>query len=388
VNADVLLTRMSVAADGRLVLPDGVAYRVLVLPETDRMTLPVLRKVRELVRGGATAVGPRPTRSPSLVGYPDADREVRAIAEELWGDLDGVSRVRRRHGAGTVVWGLPLADVLASLGVAPDVEHGRALDADVAWIHRRVGDTDVYFVANVSDRAQDVDVRFRVSGREAELWRADAGTIEPAEYRIAGERTTVPLRLAEREALFVVFRRAASAPARTLPSPVVATLDTVRGAWDVRFPPDLGAPPAVRLARLESWTASADSGVKYFSGTATYTTTVQAPQRWFRPGARVLLDLGAVRDLAEVSVNGKALGTAWKPPFRVDVTDALRPGANRLQIEVTNQWTNRLIGDRSAPPERKVLGAGAPAPGAFGAAPTLPESGLLGPVTFLSVGGR
>jgi hypothetical protein len=348
----------------------------------------VLRKVRELVRGGATVVGPKPTRSPSLVGYPDADREVRAIAEEVWGDLDGVSRVRRRHGAGTVAWGLPLADVLASLGVPPDVEHGRALDADVAWIHRRVDDADVYYVASLADRAQEVEARFRVSGREAELWRADAGTIEPAEYRIADGRTTVPLRLAEREALFVVFRRPASSPSRALPRPTVTTLDTVRGAWDVRFPPGLGAPPAVRLARLASWTASADSGVRYFSGTATYATTVTAPRAWFRPGARVLLDLGAVRDLAAVSVNGKSLGTAWKPPFRVDVTDALRPGANRLEVEVTNQWTNRLIGDRAAPPDRRVLGANAPAPGGFGAPAALQESGLLGPVTLISVGGR
>jgi hypothetical protein len=99
----------------------------------------------------------------------------------------------------------------------------------------------------------------------------------------------------------------------------------------------------------------------------------------------VLLDLGAVRDLADVTVNGKALGTVWKAPWRVDVTDALRPGANRLEIAVTNEWTNRLIGARALPAERRVLGGTAPAPGGFGAQPSLPESGLLGPVTFIQL---
>jgi hypothetical protein len=387
-NADALLTRVSVGAGGRLVLPDGVSYRVLVLPETDRMTLPVARKVRDLVLGGATVVGPRPTRTPGLSGGADAERELRAIADALWADLDGVSRVRRAAGAGTVVWGQPLADVLAALGVAPDVEAPRGLDADVAWIHRRAGDADVYWVANVSARARALDVRFRAGGREAELWHAETGEIEPAPYAIAGDRTTVPLRLAERAGVFVVFRRPAAAPARTIARAAESTLGVVGGPWEVRFPPGLGAPPSVRMTQLAPWTASADSGARFFSGTATYAATVQAPRAWFRPGARVLLDLGAVRDLADVSVNGKALGTVWNAPWRVDVTDALRPGANRLEVAVTNEWTNRLLGDRALPAERRVLGATAPGPGGFGAQPSLPESGLLGPVTLLTVDAR
>ena len=200
---------------------------------------------------------------------------MQALAEELWGDLDGVSRTKRSYGKGTVVWGLSPADVLASLRIPKDVEYSRALDANVSWLHRRAGDADIYFVANQTDRKQDINARFRVSGKEAELWHADTGEIEPAEFSIADGRTTVPLHLAERESVFVVFRRAAASSARTLPRATVTTLATVDGPWTVSFPSNLGAPAKITLAKLESWTANADEGVKYFSGTATYTKTVQ-----------------------------------------------------------------------------------------------------------------
>jgi hypothetical protein len=151
----------------------------------------------------------------------------------------------------------------------------------------------------------------------------------------------------------------------------------------VRFPPNLGAPPSITLASLGSLTASADSGVKYFSGTATYARTVQAPARWFTHGRTLLLDLGDVRDLAEVTVDGKALPVVlWKPPYRIDVTGALHPGVNRIEIRVTDEWSNRLLGDRTAPAGKKVLGGGAT--GGFGGPPPLAQSGLLGPVTIVS----
>jgi hypothetical protein len=386
VNTDVVLSRMSVDAEGRIVLPDGMSYRVLVLPQTDRMTLPVLRKIAELVRNGATALGPKPLRSPSLAGYPNADREVQALADELWGDLDGVSRTKRSYGKGAVVWGLAPADVLASLRISKDVEYSRGLDANVSWLHRRAGDADIYFIANRTDLKQDINARFRLSGKEAELWHADTGEIEPAEFSIADGRTTVPLHLAERESVFVVFRRATSSSERTLPRATKTTVATIDGPWTVNFPSNLGAPPKITLAKLETWTANTDEGVKYFSGTATYTKTVKADRRWFRQESRsrerILLNLGSVNDLAEVSVNGQALGILWKSPYQVDVTGALKPGENKLEIKVTNQWTNRLIGDRSASADKKVLAPGVPG---FGPPPTLKDSGLLGPVTFVSV---
>ena len=384
INADVLLNRLSVGPDGRLILPDGMSYRVLVLPQTDKMRPELLRKICDLVQGGAIVVGIKPVRSPSLAGFPDADAQVQALAAELWGDLDGVSRTIRHCGKGRVVWGLPLEDVLASLEVPKDVEFGKGLDTDIVWTHRQTPDADIYYIANHTDTAQEVQARFRVGGREAELWRPDTGRIEPASYRIVDDRTTVPLYLSPRQSVFIVFRRAASSPARTLPQQAGTTLTTVNGPWDVTFPPNLGAPEQIQLANLESWTAHADQGVKYFSGTATYAKMLPASQDWFQSGTRLVLDLGAVHDIAAVSVNGTLLATPWKPPYQVDVTDALKPGENHLQIEVTNQWTNRQIGDRPLPPDKKVLAA-------FGFGriggdrnPEPPPSGLLGPVTVIS----
>lgn len=388
VNADVLINRMSVDTDGRLVLPDGMSYRLLVLPQTDRMTVPVLRKIHELVVGGATVVGPKPAKSPSLAGYPDADVQVRALADKLWGDLDGISRTKRYYGKGLVVWGLPLTQVLVSLNVPKDFEFGGALDANLSWIHRRTEEADIYFISNQTDNLQGFDARFRVNGKEAELWHPDTGEIESAGYVIADDHTTVKLGMDPRESVFVVFRRAASSPSRMIARVEKTELATVDGPWDISFPENLGAPERIRLEKLESWTANADEGVKYFSGTATYTTTLQVPRSWLKPGAKLLLDLGTVYDLAEVSVNSRELGTLWKPPYRVDVTDVLKAGANQLEIKVTNQWTNRLIGDRSASPDKRVLSAGGRMMGGFGGPLPLRESGLIGPVTVISVVSR
>jgi hypothetical protein len=396
INADVLLNRMSINTDGRLMLPDGMSYHVLVLPQADKMRPELLRKIHDLVVGGATVVGPRPAHSPSLAGFPDADKQVQAQAAELWGDLDGVSRTVHYCGKGRVVWGLALEDVLGSLQVQKDCEFGRGLDAEVAWIHRRAGDIDITYVANLTDNAQDLQARLRVHGKEAELWHSDTGEVEPASYSIVEDRTTVPLHLSPRESVFVVFRRAASSPTRTLPPSASTTLATMSGPWDIAFPPNLGAPERIQLANLESWTAHADQGVKYFSGTATYTKTVQAPQGWFQAGTQLMLDLGAVSDVAEVSVNGEPLATLWKPPYRVNLTDAIKPGENQLEIKITNQWTNRQMGDRLAPPDKKVLATpagggrgGFDRMGGFGGGNQAPPpSGLTGPVTVVSMKSR
>jgi hypothetical protein len=187
--------------------------------------------------------------------------------------------------------------------------------------------------------------------------------------------------MTEHDALFVVFRRAAAAAARAVPAETRTTLATLDGPWRVAFAPELGAPASIVLPQLASWTASADSGVKYFSGTATYTRSVRMPAAW--RGRKIVLSLGEVRDLAEVTVNGVAMPVVWKAPFEVDVTGALRPGTNQLEIRVTNEWTNRIIGDRSAPPGKRVL---PPGPPPFGRVPELPTSGLLGPVRFIAVG--
>ncbi len=386
INADVLLNRMAVSENGQLALPDGMSYRILVLPQIDRIRPELLRKIRDLVAGGVTLVGPKPFRSPSLQnGADQADLEVQALANEIWGDLDGVQRNKHFYGKGLVTWGLPLNEVLSLTDIRKDAEFAGPLDSSIVWIHRRAGDTDIYFVANRTDHSQQIQARFRVGGKEAELWHPDTGEIEPATYTMVDGRTTVPLNLDPRESIFVIFRRTTASPARTPPTTTATTLATLEGPWDVAFPPNLGAPEKIRLTRLESWTENSDDGVKYFSGTAGYSKTIKVPQDWLNPDNRIVLDLGTVKNIAQVSINGTAAATLWKTPYRVDVTSFLKAGTNRLDINITNQWTNRMLGDRELDPEKRLL---APLPKwalSFGPPQALSEAGLLGPVTFVSL---
>jgi hypothetical protein len=263
------------------------------------------------------------------------------------------------------------------MGVAPDVEVEPRSGTELLFVHRSLVDGDLFYIDNRQNQRQQVKVSFRVDGKAPELWHADTGNREPASFRRLGGRTLVPLSLDAFETVFVVFRHATSAPRRTLPLPTATQLLTLTDSWQVQFQAKRGAPEAARPTTLKSWSDDSDEGVKFFSGTATYTTTLQAAPKWFDAGARLWLDLGRVMNVAEVSVNGKALGIAWKSPFRVDMTSALKPGANRLQVKVSNLWVNRLIGDLQPGVKQKYSFTTQAYYRAD--APLLP-SGLLGPV--------
>jgi alpha-L-rhamnosidase len=383
INADILLNRMSVE-DGRLVMPSGMSYRVLVLPDyVDQITLPLLRKIRDLVSAGAVVVAPRPGASPSLADE-GHEAEFRSIVNNVWGAIDGMGVREHVYGKGKVYWGQTLDEVLSAEKTPPDFDYNRPeSDSELVWIHRRDGESDIYFVANQKERAEDFKTSFRVDGREAELWHPDTGLTEPSAYHIEHGRTLVPLHFDPDGSVFVVFRKQASSPSRQLPHPVSTALASVNGPWQVTFPPNWGAPPQVRFDDLVSWTTYPDDGVKYFSGTAVYAKDIEVSPDWLKQGAKLMLDLGRVKEIAEVSVNGTpAGGILWKPPFAADVTAALRPGTNHLEIRVTNLWPNRIIGDRQ-PNAAKHYAWLDYKP--FRADTPLLESGLLGPVSLNSV---
>jgi hypothetical protein len=209
--------------------------------------------------------------------------------------------------------------------------------------------------------------------------------IQPAAYIEQSGFTVVPLHLAERESVFVVIGDKACAGQMLRPA-ASSTLATLRGPWTVEFPAHAGAPASVQLPALTSWTASSDPGVKYFSGTASYVKDLSAPAAWFHGGRHLYIELGKVRDIAQVQINGKRAGVVWAPPYRVDVTSALRPGVNHLRIEVTNEWTNRIVGDRLLPAEQRVLpqSGASPARGPFFGPKEPAESGLIGEVEVVA----
>ena len=636
---------------GRLVLPDGMSYRLLVLPKAETMTPGLLSKVASLVRAGATVLGTRPAKSPSLSGYPACDARVRDLADELWGTDDRSTAGEHRFGKGRVLWGKTPHDVLGEAGVEPDfLPVSAAAKGKLLYIHKSLPSAEVYFVANSTLEVRETVCSFRTAGRQPQLWWPDTGRIERcAVYQSTNGMTLMPLRLEPAGSVFVVFpvaskgdaprivavtkdgqpvlsatpspqpaggaatsqnatednetnramvstnstftmavwvkpsvdiplpeeantgdglymmerndalypppghdvfggpdhagaglsigrnglcvteasayyfvpvlvyaapftnwthvaivyksgrpalyvngkfvhegRRSsrivhsgvgveqprASAPfqgclgefygapraldasqikdlMQTMPAPIeppplpvvrlvqddrgtfraeiaqagayvarrsdgrhlrfqvdkLPAPQTITGAWDVDFPPGWGAPAHSTLPELISWSEHAEPGVRYFSGTAVYRKTFTVSPDLRSPNQRVYLDLGKVCVSARVRLNGKDLGVLWKPPFRIDVTEALRRGENSLQIEVANLWVNRMIGDESLPedsernPDGTLKGwpawlqAGRPSPTGrytfttwrlWKKSEPLRESGLLGPVQLVA----
>jgi hypothetical protein len=385
-NAEVLLTRMSVK-DGRIVLPDGMSYKVLSLPDRDFMPLEVLQKIQELVRDGATVVGPKPVRDPGLKDYPARDNEVKKLADEIWGDCDGVNVKEHRYGKGRVIWGTPLREVLTADGIGPafSYESGRK-DSFVDFIHRRDGDAEIYYIANRLNREEQITAQFRVVGRQPELWDPVTGVIRDAvAFKQLDGVTEVPLDLAQHGSVFVVFRNKigpdvqGTATSNQQTSELVAELGP---KWKVTFDPEWGGPGTVEFDTLSDWTKSTDEGIRYYSGTAVYEhPKFDLPAGTdLKDGERIFLDLGDVREVAEVFVNGKAVGTAWTRPFQVDITEALKPEGNQIEIHVVNLWPNRLIYEDGLSEDQRLTNTNV---SKFKKEMQPYTSGLLGPVRIL-----
>lgn len=462
-NGEVLRERLAVR-DGVLTLPHGTTYRLLVLPPGDSMRPGTLRRIRDLVVAGAAVLGGPPQRSPSLAGWPGCDAEVRALAAELWGAAaGGVGGAPGEHrcGQGRVLWNQDAATALRALEVPADVLVDRPT---LLWTHRRTTAADIWFVSNQADEAVAVEPGFRLAGaaagRAPELWDAVSGAHRAAAwYRSDGAHVRVPLVLGPSGSVFVVFRdpppgaapavvavgragrplapspvagpgpadadplplalwrsdagvvalvRAPGAYALTRSDGTVTALEVPTvpaplapaGPWMVRFPPGLGAPAQISLDHPQSLARHADPGVRHFSGTATWSATLEVPAARIVTGERLELDLGEVHEIAVVHLNGQKLATLWKAPYRVELGDAVHAGANQLELEVTNTWDNRLIGDAAYPDDR---GAGVPdwvkhgtprgeprriafATGRlYGKDEPLLASGLLGPVVVRTV---
>lgn len=378
-NAEVLLTRVSVR-DGHLVLPGGMRYRLLVLPDDFRMPLEIAQKLRDLVAAGATVVGRRPTQDSGLRAYPSCDDAVRAIGAEVWGDCDGRDVRQHAHGRGRIFWDVPLREILAGDGIGPDFEPADSA-AGLDFIHRSTSDVEIYFVANSGEHVR-VECTFRVGDGDPELWHPVTGErTTPAKIRRSGGRTTLELELDRHESVFVVFRVRASGRGTVSSlsgNGLGATpVQTLTGPWQVSFDPEWGGPKSVEFAQLEDWTRRAEPGVKYYSGTATYRKTF-AFARELQQGERWFLDLGTVKNIARVRLNGTELGVIWTAPWRVDITRALKPGENALEIDVANLWPNRLIGDATLPEAQRFTRTNVP----LDPAAHLLSSGLLGPVAI------
>ena len=375
INAEVIEQRLQVKA-GKYVLPDGMGFRVLVLPELETMRPELLKKIRLLVKAGGVILGPRPQRSPSLQNYPVSDREIKQMAAEIWQNCDGTNVTNIKFGKGRVFCGVDLPAVFAAIGSPPDVI---GLDRKLLpWIHRATGDSDIYFISNQSDEPQVVNPIFRVTGRQPELWDAVTGEHHDlSESTPTNGGTHVPLQFAPRQSLFIVFRHPIGfvvAAAKNFPP--LKTVGELIGAWTVQFDPKWGGPSSVVFDSLVDWTKRSEAGIKFYSGTAEYRKTFDLP---VGDGGKLFLDLGELHNLARVHLNGQDLGLVWSAPWRVDISSAVKQTGNILELDVVNTWANRIIGDLNLPLDQRLTWVVKPH---FTVKSTLLPAGLLGPVTL------
>lgn len=385
-NTDVLLTRMSVK-DGRITLPDGMSYRVLILEDDKPIAFEALKKVAHLVKAGATVVGPPPVGISGLPTKPDEEKQFRDLVVELWGQgYKQGHALRRKVGKGVLISGRSARQTLESAGVPPDFEYtGLSPAGEIYWIHRKTEDADIYFVSSHWFPREKLECMFRVSGKQPELWDPVTGKIRDASaFHQRDGRTIVPLEFAPCGSVFVVFRKSlppnAKGQATTNYVESNHVEQVIAGPWEVSFDPKWGGPKMVIFDQLVDWTKRPEPGIRYYSGTAIYRKQFHC-RRLPRQREPLLLDLGELNVIGSVRLNGHDLGIVWDNPRRVDVTDVLREGSNNLEIAIVNLWPNRLIGDAGLPPEKRYTHTNIHK---FSSDSELWPSGLIGPVRVLS----
>lgn len=371
VNADALINMLQVK-DHTITTASGMNYKVLVLDSNcTNMTLPVARAIYKLVNAGATVIGPKPNNNPSLAGN---NTEYKTIIHDLWGG----NETEKTVGKGKIVVGNLSDAVLNKLNIAPDFSYSDA-NADLLYVHRRLNDQDIYWVNNRKDQQQKVEANFRVTGKTVEIWHAENGFKEKASYSMDHKQTKVSLNLNANDAVFVVFGEATNIQTVVVKEANQTHLETLTGPWKVSFQKDRGAPATIDMKELKSLSENDIPGVKYFSGIASYTKTVYIKDEWLKKGGSIALDLGVVKELAEVFVNGVSAGIVWKSPFKIDLGNTLHAGENTIQINVADLWVNRLIGDQQPNTDKKITYTTMPF---YNAKSSLIKSGLIGPVTL------
>ena len=296
----------------------------------------------------------------------------------LFAEEEVKEKIAELKAAGAIVCGTGPGDGLtleqALSGVGPDVD----CTSPIRHRHRQLaGGTDIYWLDNASTEPVSLTLSFRISGKVPHVWHPEDGRVERPEYFEKDGRSFVKLEFVENDAIFVVFTDSADQSAPVSESIRNWKKKPVSGEWTVRFQEGRRAPESIRMRKLASLSGMDQEGIRYFSGTATYSISFKAA----KVGDRCLLDLGDVRNIAEVKLNGKELGTLWKAPYRVDVSGILRKGTNELEVKVTNLWVNRLIGD-ARPEEKDPLTYSAMK--FYTADDNLLPSGLIGPVSIIA----
>lgn len=348
--------------NGLIVFPGGAKYRILVLPIVKTMTPDLLKKIRSLIHAGAIIVGVPPVKSPSLAGYPGCDTEVSQIAEEVWGSLHLPKKLSTtHHGKGVIIWGEELEEnsdnlyphydilfgILKEMKVAEDF---RSEKEAIRYTHRTTADWDIYFLSNKTDRSVTTTCHFRVAKAHATLWDPITGnSYSIDDLTSENDQSTLLLKFEPYQSYFIVFDKKNRTPQSDSFFTTESIITSLDGLWDVTFNPAFGGPRKILFDTLTDWSQHPDDRVRYYSGMATYTKIFNIPAEALSENKKIYVDLGDVKNMARVKLNGKEVGIVWTNPWKLDISALVRSKNNLLEIEVANLWVNRLIGDELFP---------------------------------------
>jgi len=406
-----ILLKNAEVKDKRIVFPGGGSYRVLVLPDVETMTTELLTKIAALIKAGATVVGNPPSKSPSLVNYPQCDQQLKKLATELWGKKliipSKTSRITSQNLAGQFSTDYyPSYDSTATLLQKLGVNRDFVASGSIRYNHRSIPDREIYFVSNRTDQPVEDVCLFRDGTQNAELWDAVTGEIHKLnnlEKTSKGISTRIKLDVSQ--SFFVIFNKSKSAIAENVTKPVnfqdKKPILNLNGSWTVSFDTIWGGPKKVVFESLTDWTTRPEDGIRHYSGIAKYSKTFDIPEfSKYTKASELFINLGVVKNMARVKLNGQDLGVVWTSPWQVNISGAAKEKGNLLEIEVANLWANRLIGDESMPDDGVKDGKwpewllnGTPRTSGrytftthrfYKKGDPLMESGLLGPVRILT----
>jgi len=398
INADIITTTLT-AEDGKLVLPTGQSYRVMLLPDRNDISLDVLKSLDKLVYDGAVVIGRRPERTTSLKNYPDCDAEVKMITDKLWGNCAGEKVLSNRYGKGKVYWGKSVQEVLEELDIPPDFEVKGIDNCDyhIDYIHRKTETDDIYFVSNSSQIVENVTCVFRVDkSRIPEIWDAETGLIQrQVEYSIVENGISMELIMDPLASRFVVFKNKSTGKNdaglsydlqfgfyHSQKSGENNTID-ISDNWDISFDTEMGGPKSHPVEKLASWSDIDHEGVKYYSGSASYSREFTLDGETISKDLEAFIVFEDIQEMARVSVNGNDCGIVWTPPYKANITQYLKEGTNNITVQVINTWNNRIVGDLSNPEQKPYTNTNAKV--RFTENSPLLKSGLIGKVEIFQI---
>ncbi len=371
----LFLIKNATVKDNRIVFPSGTSYRILVLPKVETMTPELVEKIGSLVKDGAIVYGNPPKKSPSLTNYPECDRKVKELAESIWAVSErSIDLTERLFGKGSIWWNGESAmfksgnkefsdpaslypdynetvNIIQKKGLLPDFSSG----GSIRYTHRALPDRDIYFISNRTGLMVTDTCLFRDGSKNAELWDAVTAKINPLLcFTAKNGSIEVPVRLEPFQSYFVVFYHSERTDNKKFRTPEMfrdkKSIKKLDGKWNVSFDPTWGGPENIQFDSLYDWTKRPDDGIRYYSGIAVYRKSFDLPDNEVRSKkSEYYLELGTVKNLAHVKLNGKDLGIIWTAPWQVNITDALKSKGNQIEIQVADLWINRLIGDENQP---------------------------------------